>query len=205
MSKIETGRFSDLLRRFLSQKGQEEIASELSPEISAAFILESDRPDWLFLKGERLVGVSTRRTSGATAGPVLRLRNPGGSGVIATLTHVSYQSSVGGLTQVQINDADIDLAGGTMLTGNRDGRQVTSAASAQTALIASFLTAAGAPATELIYQSGPPANVLTVLPSPIAVLSPGTAIDIGSATVAAETMNINIWWHERRISALEAA
>ena len=52
MSKIETGRFSDLLRRSLGMKGQELVSAELAPELSPTWQVESAlNQEWDWAKG----------------------------------------------------------------------------------------------------------------------------------------------------------
>ncbi len=83
MGKIEQGRFSSLLRRYLAMVGQSNVADELSPEISPGLTLESERPEWAFLKGEKLMSCPLNVTGAALTLSSFRFRNPSTSGVVA--------------------------------------------------------------------------------------------------------------------------
>jgi len=202
VSKIEVGRFSDLFRRFLQQKGQQEIAGELSPEISVVFVAESDRPDWLFLKNERLCAVTMEQSSGVAAGPTLRLRNPLGSGVIATISAVHYTALT---NEVEIRDtiSNNDLGGGIIAIAVRDTRNLQSLGINKSALTASFNTTV-APVGDRIFVGVAHIDAEGgEFREPI-VLTPGRAVDVGVTDVAAATLRAGFYWTERQLPAIEA-
>lgn len=121
MSKIETGRFSDLLRRTLGMKGVSDVASELSPEIAPALILESERPEWAFLKNEKLMGATYVQGNAAGLGSACRLRNPAGSGVMAVFSAIAVGTDAVGTNLIERNTDQGNLA--TVLpTVSRDTR-----------------------------------------------------------------------------------
>lgn len=82
--KIELGRYSDILRRLLAGKDQV-VAAELAPEISPVFVLESDRPEWAFLGGERLGCVAITQAATALARSTCRIRNPANSNALLVI------------------------------------------------------------------------------------------------------------------------
>lgn len=90
MSKIEVGFYSELLRRFLSQAGQESVSGELSPEISPVMVLDSVRPDWAYLRGERMCGGSVGSAPAAALNSTVRLVNPAGSGMLLTICDLQW-------------------------------------------------------------------------------------------------------------------
>lgn len=202
MAKVEVGRYSSLVRRFLSMKGSEFVLPEMSPEISAVFVLESQRPDWFFLKNERLVGASAVSTSGASAGPTFRVRNPLGSGVIATIESIWFSHSDTRTTELNHVQVNAQLASANVDPVARDSRQLTVIGGTNSALLASLLTTGGA-AGDRLWVGEVAANVVTRIELPI-VLAPGFAIDLGSTNVGATTISAAIWWCERSLPALEA-
>lgn len=200
MSKIEVGRFSTLLRRFLEQKGDIEVAGELAPEISAVFVLESDRPDWHFLKNEKLISSGALMTvAGATAGPTYRLRNPAGSGLIITIDSVDWTNTVASDYQwrVEAQTADLPVTGISSVTRDTRWTLITSA------MIATVSITAGPTGILLFGQS------VGIIATPFEkrlpiVLTPGFALNIGSSTVGAKTGRVTVNWTERRLPAIEA-
>ena len=203
MSKIETGRYSDLLRRFLALKGVQEVAGELSPEISAVFILEDDRPDWSFLKAERLVGVGHFAASGATAGPTFRLRNPAGSGVLATIKIIEGSVGPGDTLEIRLNAQNLDLGGGIRNTSVRDTRDGFLIGIVKSSCIFSFNTTV-APVGTTIYSMAAPTDEPRSYKEPL-ILSPGHSVDFGSLAVQAVTLNCWMSWIERALAPLEAS
>jgi len=200
VSKIEVGRYSELLRRFLQQKGQEEIAGELSPEISPIFVLESDRTDWAFLKNERLGIVSINQTSGATPGPLFRVRNPLGSGVIATLSDIWVTLTVGPANlRVNFVQVNAQLPGGNLNGRPRDFRW---GPNFETVLLGSFDTTTVGIGTRL-FEGRLQADTNLHLQIPV-VIPPGFGVEMGTNAVQAQGLIANYMWVERQLTALEA-
>lgn len=119
MGKIESPRFSSLLRRYLSMVGQTEVANELSPEISPGLTLERERPEWEFLKGAKLMSAPLNLAGAAGTLSAFRFRNPSTSGVMAVFGHdepaceLVAQLIAGGVASVQFQtraDSGVDLA-----------------------------------------------------------------------------------------------
>lgn len=109
MANINTARYSSILGRFLGMGGTEGPASELGAEISPVFVLENDRPEWLYLGNERMMGGLGGIGPGAGQSTV-RYRNPVGSGVIAVFTEISYSSLAASICNLQIGGDLADLA-----------------------------------------------------------------------------------------------
>lgn len=84
--RSQIDRFTTAWRKLLDVKGQ-------PPGPHASVEIESDRPEWSFLKGEyRFSALLT--VSPAATGWVLAVRNPPGSGIIAVITRASIQTPV---------------------------------------------------------------------------------------------------------------
>lgn len=203
MSRINVGRFSQLLRRFLEQKGTEVVASELSPEISPVFILENDRPDWLFLKGERLCVASFATTSGASLGPTVRVRNPLASAALATIVGFSINPNTNtSFASARLTISNNNLAGGNVPLFIRDGRELVSLGINKSAMVGSFSNTIE-PVGDLMWTTNCIPNEERGLNQPF-ILSPGRAFDVGLSSVSVNTVHINIYWTERALPAIEA-
>lgn len=199
MAKIEVGQFSSLLRRYLGMKGVSDVVDELSPEISPAFVLESERPEWEFLKGARLMAHATQ--TGATVGQnsAWRLRNPATSGVIGILTYLNAGPNTNnGLITVTFGAQAADQAT-TSGTTPRDGRMIPPTGGA---LIASFGVAAlGGTACDMAALLG--TTTFQFLRGSAIVISPGFAVNVGCSTVNTDVV-VAAHWLEKRLDDLEA-
>lgn len=196
MSQIQTGRYSDMLRRFLGMKGVTAVAGELSPEISPVFILEDARPEWLFLKGEKLVSSVYAFTPGAGLLAGYRLVNPALSGVMATIDYIDVVLTTDENTMLVERNTEQGNLATVLPTVARDTRLPILNASA---LIASQGDAV------LSGQSFLATNLNAADPWQIPVsfvLTPGHQIQI---TCLGPNVSIrgSVQWRERRIDVLE--
>jgi len=202
VSKIEIGRYSELLRRQLGMKGQETVAGELSPEISPTFQLEGPSAEWDFLKAVRGGRCTAQLTPQVGFNSRFRLRNPQNSGVIAVVTLV-------GMTVA--NPSNVGIARGQIFA-ELSGAEVTvvpdlrwgAIGTTTTALIFSSdnLTAAG-PGGDL-FVSARIASAAPFKNTEEVVLIPGTNLDWGTLSLIT---NIGMFgwaaWRERQLPALE--
>lgn len=95
-TKLERGQFSDFLRRYLGMTGSTEVAGDLAPELSPVLILEAERPEWEFLKSNRLMSCAFSIGPQVGATSAHRLRNPTNSGVVAIVTTANFAIEVTG-------------------------------------------------------------------------------------------------------------
>jgi len=205
MSKIERGQFSSLLRRYLGMTGTSDVVDELAPEISATFTLEAERPEWEFLKGQRLMSITTQVTAVAAKQSVVRIRNPATSGVVAIFTHWSITTpfTTGVVytwfTLTRETDPAVDLVDG-VATIARDTRLPTTQGSA---LIASK-EALDAPSGTAWHNAGTETGIPYQLNGPSFVLTPGHAVQlVGSEDNIA--LFLAVHWLEKRLDPLEAS
>ena len=204
MSKIETGRYSELLRKQLGQKGQELVAGELSPEISPVFGLEAAlwSLEWYYLKGVRALSGSDIIGANVLAGGHMRLTNPIGSEVLATVTRVSMtaKSIVEWAVNLEETGAILKSVG---LSTARDGRWPRTAALFQSALTISFTASSGAVPTGqgILHRGSAIADTLQSYSEQV-VVPPGFALTWGSLT-ANVGVDLNVDWFERPVAALE--
>lgn len=96
MSKIEVGRWSDQLRRMTGQKGTSSVAEELSPEVSAVFLLEGESVEWNYLKGVRNLFGSARLSAAPGFTSKWRLRNPVASGAVGIIDRIEMSGPATG-------------------------------------------------------------------------------------------------------------
>lgn len=204
MSKIETGRWSEQLRRMLGQKGQEIVASELSAEISATIELEGRAAEWDFLKavrgcatGANLVGVVANTGN-------FRLRNPVGSGILATIRQWELTPAGPSNLAAARGTETTDLALSTVATTVLDQRWQGGQLEAATSLIFSVtnLDALG-PLGRVFARTGRLGDEPWFYDEEL-VLPPGTNFDWGAA-IGSTNLRLQTWitWHERGLPRLE--
>jgi len=203
VSKIEIGRYSELLRRTLGMKGQQTVAADLSPEVSPTIQLEgSEDQEWDFLKGVRQCSWAEQVAANAGAAGQGQLRNPPGSGVLATLTRIEMGCLAVQQFRIVFNRSTADLAN-TALTVARDGRWQPTAISQQSALIATFQNAVGSVPTGagVIYFTPRAVNSPAIYQTQV-ILPPGSNLHFGGSD-ANLIMYFSVEWRERQIPALE--
>lgn len=199
MSKIETGRFSDLFRRLLSMKGVTEVAAELSPEISPVFVVESERIEWEFLKGQRPIAAVMVVGPLAANPSTSRLRNPAGSGVLASFDGIVLSTDPLATTfSVFLNTQLVDLAAVAPLVPVARDTRIPALAKAS-ALIQSGANVPGVGSN--ILNGRMPGDEPFYFPLKF-VLTPGHSVDINTETVN-QPHRVTAWWTERHIDALE--
>lgn len=201
MAKIESGRWSELLRRALGMKGVQTVSAELSPEVSPVWVLEQDLAEWQFLKGVRLVSAASSRA--LSAGNIARFAviNPVGSAMIASISHLSFSASVN--TTLSVRLVQVTLAQFTTLeeAGPRDTRWARGAAATVSPItFSSEDNAAGIAGGFLLYTSQVLANTPVEFGRPI-VLAPGSSLFWAGSGAAATRAAVA--WSERPLPPLE--
>lgn len=87
MNEVQVGRFSSLLHKAL-EMGEGSPTPTLAPELFAMLALEVDRPEWAWLKAEKLCMGYDSEAAGVGARSMIGLRNPTGSGVLAVIKEI---------------------------------------------------------------------------------------------------------------------
>lgn len=200
MSKIETGRWSDQLRRMLGMAGSPVVAAELSPEISPTIQLEGPSAEWAFLKGVRLAASGLAITAAAGTGSTVRLRNPLNSACIAVITAIGLSADSIQDFQIRLGQTDVNF-GGVLLSTVRDSRWGQVGATGRNALIVSATNTLPPAVGEDISRWRGAAGITVYYPSEI-VLAPGDNLDMGGRT-ANIPMQVNLAWAERGLPELE--
>ncbi len=201
MSKIQTGRYADLLRKYLAMKGVEDVAAELSPEISPTFQLESELPEWEFLKGDKLMAGVSAVAGVAAVQSAVKLVNGIQSGVLCRFTKIQIICSPATIVLVERNLATANFT--TLFpTVARDTRLPLLNASA---LIHSGQTGAvptGESWWSTHFLSDVSQNVLQ--PRESFILTPNHQLQI-TTNENNTSLRVTWFWIERRIDALESA
>ena len=202
MSKIEIGRYSELLRRQFGMKGTATVAAELSPEISPIVILEGDTDEWHYLKGVRDCAFGDLVLAAPTFTSKWRMRNPIDSGVIAIVEFFEVWGDLISTYRAAINNQTVDLPTAVQaavldarwgIVGTAEPAVIVSASNAQ----------AAGPAGTSISE----ARVLATTPWTYGhevVLVPGAVLDFGISGLN-QTVRATARWRERAFPALEAA
>jgi len=198
VSQIQTGRYADLLRRYLGMKGVTEVAGELSPEISPVFILESDLPEWNFLKGTKLMSGVWTRGPVAAQNSAVRLRNPAGTGVVAIINEIQGESNNASVIIVARDTDQGNLA--TILPSvSRDTRTPATDSSALIQSTGNNVATLGE--SFLTFQI---LATTTFRGTPSLVLTPGFQMQLTCLTVNSDIRGF-FQWRERRLDVLEGA
>lgn len=204
MSKIERGQFSSLLRRYLGMTGVSDVIDELAPEISATFTLEAERPEWAFLKGERLLGMGQTVPALAANFGTVRYRNPAGSGVVAIFHSLNAGPGFNPAPAAMVITITHGLQAADQATvqgyGIRDFRQTPIAG----AIIQSQgYAAAGGNAIGAAICAAQTTWQFITEQNPV-VLVPGAALNVSSGFANLDLV-VGAQWLEKRLDALEAS
>lgn len=197
MSKIERGQFSSALRRYLGMTGVSDVLDELAPEISASLTLEGERPEWEFLKSQKLMSGNTLVAGVAVKKGVYRLRNPTDSGVVAIFESIFMSSELSVQFQLTREETTTDLA--TLeATIARDTRYPAVAASALSVTSEAVAAPTGSSFhTHFNFSAGPVVEFRVPI-----VLTPGHALQVICNTVNT-AFYVSAHWLEKRLDALE--
>lgn len=125
INEIQVGGYNSLLNKLLSMR-EGSPAPTLAPEIFGAFVLENDRPEWAFLKGERLGIGGQTRTAVVGNRSFVALVNPLGSGALAVVLDVAYSGDQALLERYELRFNNADTTGMTNSNRaiNRDLRSI---------------------------------------------------------------------------------
>jgi len=199
VSKIEVGRYSELLRRSLGMKGVVSVAEELSPEVSPTIELEAATQEWSFLKQVREVGAAGGHSPGAGLPATFRLINPAGSGVLAVVTRIETANDTAGDSIIRmVTPAQVALAIAEQ-TGVRDTRWETTGTQVSPLTLTSGSTAPFGGFLLSSVRIGP--NQFHVYDVPL-MLAPDSSVDFGTSTINV-VIRCSVAWHERGIQPLE--
>jgi len=200
VSKIETGRYSERLRRALGMKGVEVVAGELSPEISPVFILEDNSIEWKFLQQVRVCGSAIIQNGAAGNETLVRWQNPVASGIMAVFSHLDYTASLDenfnfGFT---VTTAGLATPGVTAVFDHRwdTGLNPTAVKVTRTSAGATIALGGSVFVTRVAINNRYPWDGAVVV-------LPGEGLEFGSPGTFAVNIRVNARWTERHLPALE--
>lgn len=196
MTEIGVGRYGDMLRRFLGMRGTDLTPGrDLLPDLNAAFVLENDRPEWAFLKGERRYVGSHSVTSAVAQFAEFLVLNPIDSGVISVVTAITAIGITGTLR------AEMRVEGLARFTSAGNVRASDQRSDPGIATTLNGISVA--PLDGLIIQRARgPVDVMVRFADVIMLLPPGTAFKIVDSTTNTNVF-VNIVGYERPLEAYE--
>lgn len=203
MARIETGRFGEQLRRLLNLKSNEG-PSDIAPEMNAVFVLESDRSEWAIHKLERWVRANIVRSAAAGFVGKAQIRNPSGSNVLAVIERLRFAPAGAAMTMIVrlvLKSTDYTTVSGPSAALDTRWYQ-GGAVAALSPLIRSSQASDAAPDTgsEIFRGTVPTAGI--VLEAPVALLSPGYALEVQGET-ANTAFDVNWLMRERPLTPAE--
>lgn len=203
INEIQQGSYNALLHKLLSMK-EPEPAPTLAPEMLSALVLEMDRPEWSFLKGER-IGIGGAFLAGdAVNRPRVYLFNPVGSGVLGTVLDVVVSSDSAATVTWEMrftNSVGAAIAQNRAI--NRDLRSIGVPGGNIPMTLQIFAAAQAASGVGSVIYTG----VLSVGASPVVipldfVLPPGFGLEVDQQNVSG-TISANWRWRERILDLSE--
>ncbi len=202
MSKIETGRYSELLRRALGMKGAVEVAGELSPEVSPTWQIEGNDIEWQFLKQVRVVSAAGGQGRVPAVNFIGQLVNPVGSGIIATIQLVSVSVASPSAIAFRFDDVAAAALATVEQNGPRDTRWGIPGTSISPLVVSS--TTGALPTAGFLMHSVRVLNDTETRFTVPFVMAPNSTLFFSNTSTNILTV-FSLHWHERRLDALEDA
>jgi len=190
-----------MLRKALEMKGQESVASELSPEISPTWPIESDSAEWQFLKAVRIVSASGSIAPVAAQLPRFQLVNPPTSGMVAIVSAVNVSGNIGATWSLRLIQTTLAVLTTVLEAGPRDTRWAVGGPTVSPVIASGESNVAAIAGGFLIATRRVLAATSMRFEEPV-VLTPGSTLFWG-ATANNFTAEAEVHWRERQIPALE--
>jgi hypothetical protein len=198
LNEIQIGRLNGLLHKLLDMK-EGAPAPTLATDVFPMLVLESDRPEWLFLSGQRMCGAL--RQTAATVGQYSHagLWNPAGSGVLAVVREITiWPVAVDLYFALEKGSAKKDTAGVGVILDTRGWPDSTHY---QSTVYPYSYTNAVATGFSFAFIRTLASGVPMQLTHPI-VLGPGTNLLV-RPSAANTAINVNFKWMERPLAPSE--
>lgn len=194
MHDHQTTRFTAAVRKLLSLKGE-------APEPSFGVHIEDERPEFSFVKGERLWAQFNSVTSGAAQLCVVGIRNPANSNVLVVVTRALFGLSAAASVRLETAYVISASAGASMFSlDTRWGQQATT-----TQFFAAALAGFGGHIVLEKAAAAKPAyaDMMSDSASPPIILAPGTECALVGAAVGVQTMDAFFAGYERPLESGE--
>ena len=193
---LQQARYDQLIRRVGALYGGGSKVTEVLAELFPVIEVENTTPELLTLSGWRLAWQQISQSAVVAQTSKVQLANPVGSGVLIAVTQISIRTDA--LENVQIEATDTLLTSAAIRGLFRDGRVgVQRATVGQLRSDPNLPTGAG---LRLLVQGNEEFNVRD--DNGLVVLSPGTALDVGTVTTNV-LISVNFFWRERQAQASE--
>lgn len=196
MTEIGVGRYGDMLRRFLGMRGTSLTPGrDLLPDLNAAFVLENDRPEWSFLKGERRFVGAHAIDAALLEFAELIIINPINSGVVSVITSISLVSARLTLRgQVRVGGLARFATTGVMRPSDQrvEGGIATSLNGLSVAPLDGVI----------VSETRAPVDTTTIFPGLVMVVPPNSFFKIVDSTANAFLI-VSIIGYERALEAYE--
>lgn len=196
MTEIGVGRYGDMLRRLLGMRGTSLTPGrDLLPDLNAAFVLENDRPEWAFLKGERRYIGGTGIFAAALEFAEFIVINPIDSGVISVVTELLV------VNRSSAARVEIRVEGLARFTTVGNVRPTDQRFEGGIATLLNGISVVALDGVAVGFSRGPIDTTVT-FPGLIMILPPGTAFKVVDITANAD-VSITMLGYERAFESYE--
>jgi len=198
-NEILEGSLNQLISRRLGMQGGSP-APAVTPELGCGLVLENDRPEWSWLKGENLLSARGGAAAVAAQFGFCSISNPPNSGIICTVERIVWQSLA---SNMFVKMLPLGSETGTPVNpGVRDGRWRQGISTARGACnITAGTTPAASPETVLDYLH---ANANDSRGTAY-ILRPNQSLRVECEVANIVLANITFVWRERGANSGELA
>lgn len=181
---------NQLLARRLTTPGPAP-SPTLEPALFPCVVLESERPEWAYLKGERLGAGRSAQGAVAAQFSCFAILNPTGSNMVVTVKRTAITT---GASSALVKITAQQLAGAPVTAAPRDSRwSLGTSLGRPVATLSAGTVAGAAPEAPIAWCNS---NASLELLEPI-VLTPGWSLRIEQATANIALNNGEFQWSER--------
>ena len=191
-NEIQVARYSGLLHKLLDMK-EGAPSPTLATDIFPMLALESDRPEWAFLAGERLCFMQWHDAAVVAEYSSLGLRNPVASGVLVVVESMNVMIATGGYALGMRGNSTVDAANPGRTRDSRTAAQATAAQMVER-------TQGTVPAYPM-WTGAVISNTNGFSEFPV-ILTPGWELMIWNATVNSN-ITVAFTWRERALGSSE--
>jgi len=187
---LQQARYDQLIRRVGGLYGGGSKVVEVLPEVFPVIELENTTPENLLFTGWRLAWQQIQQAAVALQTSKVQLANPAGSGILAAVTQIIIRTTVQMPIQVEVTDTLLVSAAirGLFRDGRVGGQRAT------TCELRSDPNLPTGGGLRFFIDVNEEFHVRD--DNGVCVLSPGTALDVGSVNDNT-TLSVNFFWRER--------
>lgn len=196
-NELQEQGIQQLLIRRLQMAGQSSPAPALAPEIFPTLEVEGERPEYAFLKGERLMSAQGTVAGVAGESTSFLLFNPIGSGQIATITKWHVEPAAASLVLGMVGAFTVPVGTGVAEVA-RDTRWQTGTGGLAGAgmLIAGVRSAPTSVVNHIVWAQTCPTTGSQEKDVPV-ILAPGFAFELRVNVLNTTLTRAHVQWYER--------